>query len=77
MDDAQVQPHKIVAEFEEIFGDLTATEVHWLAKKIEAAIQMVCDDHIALQKALVGDTGLSAILEATKLRALHPLTPNS
>lgn len=32
------------------------------------------DNFNALQKALVGETGLSAILEATRLRAPQPLT---
>lgn len=51
------------------------------AKAWKAAFDTVCAerdrlraDFQALQFALVGNTGLSAILEATRLRNLHPLT---
>lgn len=37
-------------------------------------IERLQSDFTALQKALVGDSGLSAISEAVRLRGLHPLT---
>lgn len=40
-----------------------------------AEIERLRSDFAALQHAIVGNTGLSAILEAARLRALHPLHP--
>lgn len=42
-------------------------------RQMLSEIERLRSDFAALQHALVGDTGLSAILEATRLRKLHPL----
>lgn len=40
MSEAMDTASKIVFDFEEIFGDITATEGDWLARKIAEAIQV-------------------------------------
>lgn len=45
-----------------------------IQERARAEIDLLRSDLTALQRALVGDTGLSAIEEAHRLRALHPLT---
>lgn len=52
------------------------SEVHSLReknKRLQRELDEAKNDFRALQTALVGNTGLSAILEATRLRALDPL----